>query len=231
MYFEPRVAKAMHYATLVLNADGVMVPMTVALKGSSMAAAIVAQPALLKFSNTFLGSTTEPKSILLSNEGAQSIEIEIVAPTSEDFVVDLSSVKTTLGMGDSTRVPVQFAPKTTGMKAESVEIRPQGTQVSLAKIDLEGLGVVMPPPKMEGGCSMAPRSGSGLPLLGLSLLGLALLVLRRRRARKPRPEPTSGWPPRPPSPLLASSPIIDARHRIPPRGGERIPHLAAILVA
>ncbi|HNN92237.1 MAG TPA: choice-of-anchor D domain-containing protein [Pseudomonadota bacterium] len=182
VYFEPRVAKAMHYATLVLNADGVMVPMTVALKGSSMAAAIVAQPALLKFSNTFLGSTTEPKAILLSNEGAQSIELEIVAPTSEDFVVDLSSVKTTLGMGDSTRVPVQFAPKTTGMKAESVEIRLKGTQVSLAKIDLEGLGVAMPPPKMEGGCSMAPRSGSGLPLLGLSLLGLALLVLRRRRA-------------------------------------------------
>lgn len=182
VYFEPRVAKAMHYATLVLNADGVMVPMTVAMKGSSMAAAIVAQPALLKFTNTFVGSTSEPKTILLSNEGAQEIELELILPMSEDFIVDVSNVKTKLGMGDSTRVPVQFAPKAAGMKGESLEIRLKGTQVSLAKIDLEGLGVVQPPPKMEGGCAMAPRASSGLPLAGLSLVALALLVLRRRRA-------------------------------------------------
>lgn len=183
VYFEPRVAKAMHYATLVLNADGVMVPMTVALKGSSMAAAILAQPGLLKFANTFIGNSTDPKSITLSNEGAQEIEIELVLPMSEDFSVDVSQVKTTLAMGDSTRVPVVFAPKTAGTKGESLEIRLKGTQVALAKIDLEGLGVVAPPPKPEGGCAMASRAppGQGGLWAGLVVAMLALLALRRRR--------------------------------------------------
>ena len=171
----------MHYATLVLNADGVMVPMTVALKGSSMSAAVTAQPAVLKFANTATGGSTEPKFITLSNDGAQEIEIELVLPASEDFVIDVTQVKTTLGMGDSTRVPVQFTPKTTGMKAESVEVRLKGTQVSLTKVDLEGQGVNPPPPKMEGGCSMGShttQTGSWLAL-GLALLGL--VALRRRR--------------------------------------------------
>ena len=183
VYFEPRIGKAMHYATLVLNADGVMVPMTVALKGSSMAAAITAQPGLLKFSNTFVGSTTDPKYITLSNEGAQEIEIELVLPASEDFSIDVSQVKTTLGMGDSTRVPVVFAPKTSGMKAESVEVRLKGTLVSLAKVDLEGQAAAAPPPKPEGGCSMSRRAASApasLGLLGLLALAVGGLIRRRR---------------------------------------------------
>ncbi len=181
VYFEPRIGKAMHYATLVLNADGVMVPMTVALKGSSMSAAVTAQPGVLKFSNTAIGNSTDPKYITLSNDGAQEIEIELVLPASEDFVVDVSQVKTTLGMGDSTRVPVQFTPKTTGMKAESVEVRLKGTQVSLAKVDLEGQGTNPPPPKMEGGCSMGSRAGQTGSWLAMGLALLGLVALRRRR--------------------------------------------------
>lgn len=181
VYFEPRIGKAMHYATLVLNADGVVVPMTVALKGSSMAAAITAQPSLLKFSNTFVNSSTDPKYITLSNEGTQEIEIEVVAPAGEDFSVDLSQVKTTLAMGDSTRVPVVFAPKTAGMKGEAVEIRLKGTQVSLARVDLEGQGITMPPPKMESGCSVSARGSSGGSLAMLAVALFAGLLLRRRR--------------------------------------------------
>lgn len=181
VYFEPRIGKAMHYATLVLNADGVMVPMTVALKGSSMSAAVTAQPGVLKFSNTAIGNSTDPKYITLSNDGAQEIEIELVLPASEDFAVDVSQVKTTLGMGDSTRVPVQFTPKTTGMKAESVEVRLKGTQVSLAKVDLEGQGTNPPPPKMESGCSMGSRAGQTGSWLAMGLALLGLVALRRRR--------------------------------------------------
>lgn len=181
VYFEPRIGKNMHYATLVLNADGVMVPMTVALKGSSTAAAIMARPSLLRFANTFVGNTTDPKYVELSNEGTEEIEIELLLPPGEDFSVDLSQIKTTLRMNDTTRVPVVFSPKSPGMKGESIEVRLKGTQYMLTKIELEGQAAAAPPPKMEGGCSMSPRGSAGGSLAALALALCGLLALRRRR--------------------------------------------------
>lgn len=182
--FEPRMAKAMLLATAVLKADGVQVMMTVALKGSSLSPVLSAQPGLLRFDNTIVGTQTEPKYVTLSNEGSTEIELEIIPPMTEDWIVDTAETKMMLAAGDTTRIGVTFAPKATGQRGETVEVRLKGTTTSLVRIDLDGSGLKMPAPPTEpmGGCSVIHTATRGdlLPLLVLALVGAALLFRRRR---------------------------------------------------
>ena len=179
--FEPRVAKPSHIATLVIEADGVQVAMTVALKGTSMSPLVTIAPNNLRFDRTFVGDATQPKFIILSNDGSQPLELEVIPPASEDFTVDLMAAKLMLAPGDSTKLPVTFNPKTTGQKSENLEVRLKGTQLSIASVGMEGDAVVKPMVMtMEGGCSQS-RSPVGTPLSLLLVLAPALLLLLRRR--------------------------------------------------
>lgn len=186
--FEPRVAKNMMLATAVLQADGVQVPMTVALKASSMSATLSAQPSLLRFDNTIVGMQTQPKYVTVSNDGAQDVELDVIPPTTEDWTVDTSESKLLLGAGETTRIAVLFAPKSSGPKGESIDIRLKGTMVSLVKIDLDGTGVKAPtvPMDMGSGCHMtgSAHAHSGADWAPLAIFGLlAGFLLLRRRAR------------------------------------------------
>lgn len=182
VYFEPRVGKMLHNATLVLQADGVQVAMTVALRGSSMSASLTAQPSLLKFENTPVGGMSQTKWVTLTNEGAPEIQIEISVPASEDFTIDLGSVKDKLAMGESTRIPVIFSPKAKGQKGESFEVKLKGTQVRLVSIDMEGVGTEKPIVMDMNGCHMSTKPHlHNLHFAGLLILCLGMLAMRRRR--------------------------------------------------
>lgn len=184
--FEPRVAKTLHSATAVLEADGVQVPMTVGLKASSISPVVGVQPGLLRFENTLIMERSQPKFITLSNDGAQPLELEVTRPTGEDFEIDLTDAKLMLGPGDATKVAVFFTPKTKGSKSETIDVRLKGTIASIAKIDIEGVATDKPKemPMEMGGCAMsttpsASRSAAPLAFIVFALAGLALL--RRRR--------------------------------------------------
>ncbi len=178
--FAPHIAKAMSAATLVLVADGVQVPMTVALKGSSMSPVIDAQPTDLKFEHTFVGEMSAQKFVVLSNNGAQTLEIEIVPPPTEDFVIDVAAVATTLAPGDTVKLPVLFAPKTPGEKSETISVRLKGTTNLIASVGIQGNATVKPAMMMDSGCSATPtRPQSPLAMLALALLVLGLLARRR----------------------------------------------------
>jgi hypothetical protein len=179
--FAPHVAKAMSAATLVLVADGVQVTMTVALKGSSMSPVIDAQPTDLKFEHTFVGEMSAQKFIILSNNGAQPLEIEIVPPTTEDFIIDVAAVKSTLAPGDTVKLPVLFTPKTPGDKSETISVRLKGTTNLVASVGIEGNATVKPMMMMESGCSATATRGRSASPLGLLALSLLALGLRRRR--------------------------------------------------
>lgn len=178
--FAPHIAKAQSTATLVLVADGVQVAMMVALKGSSMSPIINAQPTDLKFERTVVGEMSMQKFVLLSNDGAQPLEIEVVPPATEDFVIDVAAVATRLAPGDTTKLPVIFTPKSTGEKSETITLRLKGTTNIVASIGIEGTAAVKPMMMMESGCRATPgRTASplGVLVLGLGVLGL---LLRRR---------------------------------------------------
>jgi len=180
--FAPHIAKAMSAATLVLVADGVQVPMTVALKGSSMSPVIDAQPTDLKFEHTFVGEMSAQKFVVLSNNGAQTLEIEIVPPPTEDFVIDVAAVATTLAPGDTVKLPVLFAPKTPGEKSETISVRLKGTTNLIASVGIQGNATVKPAMMMDSGCSATPtRPQSPLAMLALALALLVLGLLARRR--------------------------------------------------
>lgn len=185
--FEPRMSKGLLLATAVVQADGVQVPMTVALKGSSMSAALMARPVLLRFENTFVGTQSKPKYLTLSNEGSQPIEIEIAPPASDEFAVDSTETMLKLAPKDTTRVAVSFTPKSSGEKGEYIEVRLKGTLVVLAKVDLGGQGIKPPstPTEMGGDCHMTntphTHPADFAPLLAFALCGLFLLVRRLRR--------------------------------------------------
>ena len=101
-------------------------------------------------------------------------------PPGEEWSVDLSQVKLTLGSGETTKVPVVFSPKSIGSKSESIDIRMKGTAVSLAQVSAEGDGINRPMPMPESsGCAMSAHS-SQWPSVMLGML--ALLILRRRRS-------------------------------------------------
>jgi hypothetical protein len=129
-----------------------------------------------------------PKFAVLSNDGAQPLELEIVPPTTEDFVIDLSAVTTMLAPGDTTKLPVTFAPKSSGQKSETIDVRLKGTMISLASIGIDGTASAKPPEMMGGGCGTAPaRNASPLALL-LLVAAAGVLVTRRRlggSARRP----------------------------------------------
>lgn len=178
--FAPHIAKSMSTATLVLVADGVQVPMTVALKGSSMSPVIDAQPTDLKFEHTFVGEMSVQKFIVLTNNGAQTLEIEIVPPATEDFIIDVAAVAPMLAPGDTVKLPVLFTPKTPGEKSETISVRLKGTTNMVASVGIEGNSSVRPMTMMDSGCSATPtRAQSPLAVLALALLVLGLLARRR----------------------------------------------------
>ena len=138
------------------------------------------QPTDLKFEHTFVGEMSVQKFIVLSNNGAQTLEIEIVPPTTEDFVIDVAAVKTTLAPGDTVKLPVLFAPKSPGEKSETISVRLKGTTNLIASVGIEGNATVKTMMMMESGCSALPaRPQSPLAVLALALLVLGLLARRR----------------------------------------------------
>lgn len=180
--FEPHVAKTTHTATAVIEADGVQAMMMVGLKGSSMAALVMVSPSSLVFSRVAVGEVSMPKSILLANDGAQPLELDIAVPPTEDFTFDTSSTKLMLMPNDTTKLTVVFAPKSQGQKGESIEVRLKGTQINIASITIEGEGTkpVAPMP-MDEGCSTTQHghtTGAGFMLAAFAAFAL---ILRRRR--------------------------------------------------
>jgi MYXO-CTERM domain-containing protein len=147
-----------------------------------MSALLTVSPTALRFRSVYVGEQSNPLSISISNDGSTSLELDVIVPPGDEWLVDLSQVKLMLGPGEGTKVPVVFAPKSTGSKSELIDIRMKGTAVSLAQISAEGDGINRPMPMVEtGGCSMATH-GPQLPTLGLTMVALLLLV-RRRKAR------------------------------------------------
>ena len=181
--FAPHVAKSASTATLVISADGVQVTMMVALKGGAMSPLLTVQPTDLSFEHTFVGEAAMPRFVVLSNDGAQPLDLEILPPTSEDFTFDLTAVNTKLAPGNTTKLQVTFAPKSTGQKSETIEVRLKGTMNSVASIGISGNASVKPMTMEPAGCSAVPlHTGSSLPLLLVALFAFALLARRRLRA-------------------------------------------------
>ena len=123
-----------------------------------------------------------PKSILLSNDGTQPLELDIAVPPTEDFTFDTSSTKLMLMPNDTTKIAVVFAPKSPGQKGESIEVRLKGTQINIASITIEGEATkpVAPVP-MDEGCSATQSGRSTGAGFVIAAMAAFALVLRRRR--------------------------------------------------
>ena len=57
--------------------------------------------------------------------GAQPLEIEVVPPTTEDFIIDTAAVTSRLAPGDTTKLPVTFSPQSVGEKSRDDQRPPQ----------------------------------------------------------------------------------------------------------
>ena len=147
--FDPRTARAEIKAVAVVEADGVQVPMTVQIKGSSMSALLTVSPTTLRFRPVYVGDQSNPLSITIANDGTTPLELDVIVPPGDEWLVDLSQVKLALGPSEATKVPVVFAPKGTGSKSELIDIRMKGTVVSLAQVSAEGDGINRPMPMEE----------------------------------------------------------------------------------
>ncbi|HMU38943.1 MAG TPA: choice-of-anchor D domain-containing protein [Pseudomonadota bacterium] len=179
--FDPRTAKAEIKAVAIVDADGVQVPMNVALKGSAMSAMLTVTPTTLRFRNVYVGEQSQPMTVSIANEGTGALELDVVPPATDEWTVDTSGAKLSLGPGESTKFAVVFSPKTIGNKSELLDIRMKGSVVSLSQVSIEGDGMNRPAPvQEESGCAMT-RGQAAWPGLALLLVGMCVLVRRRKR--------------------------------------------------
>lgn len=176
--YAPKVAKAQETATVVIEADGVAAMMMVQLKGSSLSPLLRVQPDTLRLDNTEIDTKSMPKFVTIVNDGPQKLEIEVGTPTSEDFEVDTTGLEPNLGPGESTRFAVIFAPKSTGSKSETIDVKLKGSAITAGTVSIEGEATKKVEPMKPSGCAVS--GGATAAPVGM-LLVCALVLIRRRR--------------------------------------------------
>ncbi|HXJ94619.1 MAG TPA: choice-of-anchor D domain-containing protein [Terriglobia bacterium] len=122
--FDP-VATGTRTATLSVSDNAGGSPQTVSLTGAAVSDAVVAlKPSKLTFSKQFVGTTSPPKTVTLTNTGSGSLTITNISITGTDpeYFAETNSCGTTLAAGANCSINVTFTPQYNGTQTATLSI-------------------------------------------------------------------------------------------------------------
>jgi PKD repeat protein len=101
----------------------------------------------LSFGNVYLGSTSEPIELWLTNTGNATLTVDNITQYLYDspFSISYSLLPIEILDGDSTLISVSFTPQNTDSVIDTLYIHNNSTNMPLAMIHLSGRGVYVPP--------------------------------------------------------------------------------------
>jgi hypothetical protein len=144
--FKPAVAGALSASLSVAdNAGGS--PQSVTLTGTGTTPAVTLTPTSLSFAATTVGSTTAAQTLTIKNSGTATLNLtsETIAGTNAtSFIKSATTCGTTLAVGATCTVSVEFKPVTTGALSASLSIADNATGSPQA-VTLTGTGVAAAP--------------------------------------------------------------------------------------
>ena len=119
------------------------------------------QPTDINFGGQQTGTTSDPETVTVSNDGGDGVDLEITdISISGDFDVagGTCSVGDSLSDGDSCTIDVTFSPSADGAAAGSLTVDSDADEVTNDTVALSGEGTEAPPPE-PANLSIAPPSG------------------------------------------------------------------------
>jgi hypothetical protein len=114
---------------LVVPSNAATTPDSALLSGTGVAPNAVLNPTSLTFGTTNVGSSSPAQDVTLTNTGSDTLNISSIA-VSADFTAT-SVCGTTLGVGASCTISVQFAPTAAGSLAGSLTVTSDAAPVSI----------------------------------------------------------------------------------------------------
>ena len=117
--FTPTAAGS-RQGTLTVSDNAATNPQTVSLTGTGIAPQAVLSPTSLSFGDHYVGTTSSPQTVTLSNNGSVAIAISGIS-TSGDFA-QTNSCGSTLAAGTSCSITVTFAPETSGNRPGTLTV-------------------------------------------------------------------------------------------------------------
>lgn len=132
-------------ATLTAQADGGSTPVAVNLSatGVSLQPQLSVSPTTMSFGNVSTGVKTT-NNLMLTNTGASSLTISLLALTGADFSVSGITTPTTLAAGQSAQVGVTFSPTASGTSSGSLAVTSSDSVNPTVNVALSGTGTSTP---------------------------------------------------------------------------------------
>jgi len=125
--------------TLTVSDNAATNPQSVSLTGTGVAPQAVLSPTRLSFADQYVGTTSSPQTVTLSNNGSVPIAISGIS-TSGDFA-QTNSCGSTLAAGTSCSITVTFAPETSGNRPGTLTVSDNASG-SPQTVSLSGNGLL-----------------------------------------------------------------------------------------
>jgi Abnormal spindle-like microcephaly-assoc'd, ASPM-SPD-2-Hydin len=198
--FKPATAGALT-ASLSIADNATGSPQAVALTGTGTAPAITLTPTSLAFASTSVGSTTAAQVVTIKNSGTATLSLTsetITGTHATSFIKSATTCGTTLAVGGTCTVSVEFKPATAGALTASLSIADNATGSPQA-VALTGTGT-------GTGAAAAPAvsltpASIAFPASIVGTTSTAQLVTLRTREQPRSPLAPSPWPEPIPHPL------------------------------
>lgn len=158
-------------ASLVISTN--LGPLTVALSGEGLQAALGISPTAISFGDQVVGTTSSAKKVTISNTGTADLQVvktSLRGYDVGDFVATPSSTNgcvlyAPIAPGSSCEYSVAFAPTVTGARSASLVVETAnmlGYYIGTATIDLDGNGTIVTPSADLGVSTTAALTGKTL---------------------------------------------------------------------
>jgi hypothetical protein len=136
--FKPR-GRDKHTGTVTITDNAPNSPQTVPLTGVGTAVSLV--PSGLDFGNQKVGTTSQPQVVTLTNHGTAAVNISSIhfTGTNGGAFAQTNNCGTSVPAGGNCTISVTFAPKATGPKAATLEVKDNGG-ASPQTVGLSGTG-------------------------------------------------------------------------------------------
>jgi len=108
-------------ASLVISYSGIASPQSVPLGGTGISSGISVSPTTINFQSQYVGASSLPQTVTLTNNGATALSITSVATSAADFG-QLSACGSSLAAGSSCAIGVFFDPTLGGTRTGTLTI-------------------------------------------------------------------------------------------------------------
>ena len=169
-------------ATLNVNDDAVGSPQTVGLTGTGTAPVVTLSATSLTFATQLVGTRSATKQVTMTNSGTGTLNITSIT-ASGDFLQQ-NTCGTSLGVGASCTITVQFFPRQKGVRtgavtiaddasggAQTISLSGAGTVVKLGSIGLSFGNQAVGTTSVAVPVTLTNTSGQALTLAGISITG------------------------------------------------------------